>query len=111
MDFGKKIQMLRKSQGLSQESLAAILNINRNNLSRIENGKSEPTLSIIRNMVNYFKVDVASLMDIEGNSMDVEEKIKLISEECKYLLDNDLNFIIRMISVMREEYVKKDYYF
>ena len=109
MDFGKKIQMLRKSQGLSQESLATILNINRNNLSRIENGKSEPTLSIIRNMVNYFKVDVASLMDIEGNSMDVEEKIKLISEECKYLLDNDLNFIIRMISVMREEYVKKDY--
>ena len=75
MDFGKKIQMLRKSQGLSQESLAAILNINRNNLSRIENGKSEPTLSVIRNMVNYFKVDVASLMDIEVNSLDTKEKI------------------------------------
>ena len=109
MDFGKKIQMLRKSQGLSQESLAAILNINRNNLSRIENAKSEPTLSVIRNMVNYFKVDVASLMDIEGNSLDTKEKIKLISEECNYLLDNDLNFIIRMISIMRKEYVKKDY--
>ena len=109
MDLGSKIKNIRYNHNISQEELAKVLEINRNYLSRIETGKSEPTLSIIRNMVNYFKVDVASLMDIEGNSMDVEEKIKLISEECKYLLDNDLNFIIRMISVMREEYVKKDY--
>ena len=43
MDFGSKIQMLRKNQGMSQETLAAILKINRNNLSRIETGKSEPS--------------------------------------------------------------------
>ena len=109
MDFGRKIQMLRKSQGISQENLAAILKINRNNLSRIETGKSEPTLSIIKNIVNYFNVDVASLMDLNGNSIDTKDKIKKISEECNYLLDNDLDFIIRLISVMREEYVKKDF--
>ena len=109
MEFGKKIQMLRKSQGMSQESLASILKINRNNLSRIENGKSEPTLSIIKNVVNYFKVDAVSLMDLDGNSMDTKDKIKQINEDCNYLLDNDLDFIIRLISVMREEYVKKDY--
>ena len=109
MEFGKKIQMLRKSQGISQETLATILKINRNNLSRIETGKSEPTLSIIKNIVTYFNIDVASLMDLKENPMDVEDKIKMISEECKYLLDNDLDFIIRLISVMREEYVKKDF--
>lgn len=108
MDFGSKIQMLRKSKGISQENLATILKINRNNLSRIETGKSEPTLSIIKNIVDYFKVDVASLMDIKSNTLDTKEKIKKISEECNYLLDNDLDMIIRIISVMREEYVKKD---
>ena len=41
MEFGKKIQMLRKSQGISQETLAAILKINRNNLSRIEYGDEQ----------------------------------------------------------------------
>lgn len=108
MDFGSKIQMLRKSKGISQETLAAILKINRNNLSRIETGKSEPTLSIIKNIVDYFNVDVASLMDIKNNTLNTKDKIKKINEECSYLLDNDLDLILRIISVMREEYVKKD---
>ena len=109
MDFGSKIQMLRKSQGISQENLATILKINRNNLSRIETGKSEPTLSIIKDIVKYFNVDVVSLMDLKDKSINTKEKIKMISDGCNYLLDNDLDFIIRLISVMREEYVKKDY--
>ena len=109
MDFGSKIQMLRKSKGISQETLAAILKINRNNLSRIETGKSEPTLSIIKNIVDYFNVDVASLMDIKNNNLNTKDKIKKINEECSYLLDNDLDLILRIISVMREEYVKKDF--
>ncbi len=109
MDFGSKVQMLRKSQGISQENLAAILKINRNNLSRIETGKSEPTLSVIKNIVNYFNIDVVSLMDLQNSTLDTKEKIKIISKECNYLLDNDLDFIMRLISVMREEYVKKDF--
>ena len=106
MEFGKKIQMLRKSQGISQETLAAILKINRNNLSRIETGKSEPTLSIIKGIVNYFKIDVASLMDLKGNPMDTKDKIKKISEECNYLLDNDLDFINGDIDDFISEYTE-----
>ena len=108
MDFGKKVQMLRKNHNISQENLATLLKINRNYLSRIETGKSEPTLSIIKRLANFFKVDVASLMDMNNSSSSNSEKIKIIEEECKHLLSNDLDFIIRMISVMREEYVKKD---
>lgn len=106
MNFGSKIQMLRKNQELSQEKLAIILKINRNYLSRIETGKSEPTLSIICDAAKYFKVDVASLMDFTVESRSTDEKIKKISEDCQYLMDEDLDFLIRVISVMREEYVK-----
>ena len=109
MDFGTKVQMLRKKHGLSQETLANILNINRNNLSRIETGKSEPNLSIIRDIAKYFNVDVASLVGVSKDDISSKDKIKLISDNCNYLLDNDLDFIMRLISVMREEYVKKDF--
>lgn len=108
MDFGKKVQMLRKNHNISQENLAVLLKINRNYLSRIETGKSEPTLSIIRDIALFFKVDVASLMNIRTDSNSNEEKIKKINDSCHYLLDSDLDFIIRMISVMRQEYVKKE---
>ena len=108
MDFGQKVQMLRKNHNISQENLATLLKINRNYLSRIETGKSEPTLSIIKRLADFFKVDVASLMDMNNSNSSNDEKIKIINEECKHLLSNDLDFLIRMISVMREEYVKKD---
>lgn len=108
MEFGSKVQALRRNHNISQESLAGILKINRNYLSRIETGKSEPTLSVIRDIAKYFEVDVATLMDMDTNSLNSEEKIKKISNGCRYLLDDDLNFLIRVISVMREEYVKRE---
>ena len=108
MEFGEKIQMLRKSHGISQEALANILNINRNNLSRIETGKSEPNLSIIRDIAKYFNVDVASIVGISKDDISSKDKIKLISDNCNYLLDNDLDFLLRLTSTMREEFVKKE---
>ena len=108
MDFGSKVQMLRKNHGISQERLAEILNINRNYLSRIETGKSDPSLAVLRNIASYFKVDITTLMDIQSNGSNSKEKIDKIIEGCQYLLDCDLEFLIRAISVMREEYVKKD---
>ena len=107
MEFGDKVKLLRKKHDLSQESLATILKINRNCLSRIETGKSEPSLSIIRDIAEYFKVDVASLMDIQSKKIDTKDKIKMIVDGCQYLMDDDLDFLIRVISVMREEYVKQ----
>ena len=108
MEFGNKVQILRKNHNISQETLANIIKINRNHLSRIETGKSEPTLSIIRDIANYFKVDVASLMDMDENKMNTKDKIEAIDEGCHHLIDNDLDTILRLISVMREEYVKKE---
>ena len=108
MEFGNKVQILRKNHNISQETLASILNINRNHLSRIETGKSEPTLSIIKDIANYFKIDVASLMDMDDKKMNTKEKIDAIDEGCRHLIDNDLDTLLRLISVMREEYVKKE---
>lgn len=109
MEFGTKVQTLRKSHNLSQENLAAILKINRNYLSRIETGKSEPTLSVIRDIAEYFQVDVATLMDIQVSRTSSLEKIQEITDGCHYLLDDDLDFIIRVISIMRKEYVKQNF--
>lgn len=110
MDFGKKVQTLRKNHNISQENLAILLKINRNYLSRIETGKSEPTLSIIRDIATFFNVDVATLMDMNSsNDLDTNDKIKIITEECSHLMNDDLDLLIRLISVMREEYVKKNF--
>ena len=106
MKLGEKIKLIRKSKGISQEELASTLKINRNFLSRIETGKSEPTASILKNIAKLFNIDLNSLLDVKNISTDSDDKIKYITENCKNLNEKDIDFIIRIISVMKEEYVK-----
>lgn len=106
MKLGEKIKLLRKGKKISQEELANMLKINRNYLSRIETGKSEPTSSVLKNIAKIFNIDLNSLLDINNNDIENTDKIKYIVENCKYLNDADLDFIVRIISIMREEYVK-----
>ena len=105
MKLGEKIKQLRKSKGISQEELASMLKINRNYLSRIETGKSEPTSSILKNIAEIFSIDLNSLLDITDEDKNTD-KIKYIVDNCRYLHDKDLDFIVRIMSIMREEYVK-----
>lgn len=108
MTLGEKIKYLRKNQNMSQEALATTLNINRNYLSRIETDKSEPTASIIKKISNLFGISVNSLLEMEIEGPIYEEKIKYVIDNCKLLLENDLDFLVRVISIMKEEYVKKN---
>ena len=105
MKLGEKIKQLRKGKAISQEGLASMLKINRNYLSRIETGKSEPTSSILKHIAEIFSVDLNSLLDITAEDKNTD-KVKYIVENCKYLHDKDLDFIVRIMSIMREEYVK-----
>lgn len=106
MKLGDKIKLLRKSKGISQEALAALLKVNRNYLSRVETGKSEPTATILKQIAEIFNIDLNSLLEINTNNQDNGEKIKYIINSCKYLHEKDLDFIVRIITVMKEEYVK-----
>lgn len=108
MNIGEKIKYLRKNQNMSQEALANHLKINRNYLSRIETDKSEPTASIIKTISNLFGISVSSLLEMEASGPIYEEKVKYVTENCKLLLESDLDFLVRIISIMKEEYVKKN---
>ena len=76
MKLGEKIKLIRKSKGISQEELASTLKINRNFLSRIETGKSEPTASILKNIAKLFNIDLNSLLDVKNIPTDSDDKIK-----------------------------------
>ena len=105
MDLGIKIKNLREIEKISQEQLAKTLKINRNYLSRIETGKSDPSLAVLRNIASYFKVDITTLMDIQSNGSNSKEKIDKIIEGCQYLLDSDLDFLIRAKKNQDDDYL------
>ena len=56
MTLGEKLQMLRRSRGLSQEQLAEALEVSRQAVSKWENDDSAPDLDRLRAICTYFGV-------------------------------------------------------
>ncbi len=56
MTLGEKLQLLRKSRGLSQEQFAEVLEVSRQAVSKWECGDSAPDLDKLRAIYTYFGV-------------------------------------------------------
>ena len=61
MTLGEKLKMLRASRGLSQEQLAAELNVSRQAVSKWECGDAAPDLDKLRAICTYFAVTHCTL--------------------------------------------------
>lgn len=60
---GKRIQELRKAQGLSQDQIAERADISPNYLSRIERGKENPTLDMLIKLAHALDVEMWEMFD------------------------------------------------
>lgn len=62
--IGDRLWDLRKDAGLTQDELAAILNINKHSISSYERDRSEPSDNIKIAIANYFGVSVDYLLGV-----------------------------------------------
>ena len=61
----KGLRIVRKEKKLNQLKVAMDLNISREALSYYENGKREPSLSMLNRMSEYFNVSIDFLINGE----------------------------------------------
>lgn len=59
--IGKKIKEIRESKGISQQVLAAKCNFEKSNMSRLEAGKVNSTISTLQKVSNALEVDIVEL--------------------------------------------------
>ena len=92
--LGARIKEMRKLRGLSQEKLAEMINIDPKHLSRIEVGRSFPSMDTLDKIAKALRVDLKDLFEFShhgktsnemrreiGNLLketDKEEKMRLI---------------------------------
>lgn len=60
---GHRIQRLRELKGLSQQDLAAKCNFEKSNMSRLEAGRVNPTLSTIDKVAKALEIPVMELFN------------------------------------------------
>ena len=70
--FSDKLQSLRKNVGISQEKLAAVLNVSRQAVQKWETGVSMPDIDNLKALSNFFNVTVDHMLFGEENR-SVEE--------------------------------------
>jgi transcriptional regulator with XRE-family HTH domain len=61
INVGQQIQKLRESKGLSQQDLAAKCNFEKSNMSRLESGRVNPTLSTLEKVAKALDVSLVEL--------------------------------------------------
>ncbi|TXG84330.1 MAG: XRE family transcriptional regulator [Spirochaetes bacterium] len=60
---GIQIQKIRELKGLSQQDLAAKCNFEKSNMSRLEAGKVNPTLSTLEKVATALEINIIELFN------------------------------------------------
>lgn len=63
-DFSRRLQMLRRRKGKTQQIVGDSCGVSKSAISAYENGESEPTASILKNMAIYFAVSSDYLLGL-----------------------------------------------
>ena len=65
MEFGEKLQALRKHRGLTQEELAEALFVSRTAVSKWESGRGYPSIDSLKELSHFFSVSIDDLLSGE----------------------------------------------
>ena len=62
--IGNRIRELRESKGISQQNLAAVCDFEKANMSRIEAGRTNPTISTLYKISQALETTISDLVDV-----------------------------------------------
>jgi transcriptional regulator with XRE-family HTH domain len=99
--LGARIRELRKIQGMAQEQLAETLGIEQQYMSRIELGKSYPSLDRLMRIAEVLKAPLPSLFDFahhEPEAVSPEQMLK----NMEGVEEKDRQLLYRMVEWMKE---------
>ena len=87
MEFGKNLQELRKSRGLTQEELAEALFVSRTAVSKWESGRGYPSIDSLKEISKFFSVTIDDLLSGERLIYIAEKENKSnVRKICRLLL-------------------------
>lgn len=81
-DLGKKLKLLRKRRNIRQEDLAEFLNLSKSQISNLESGRRNLSLSQLEKLCDYFKIDISYFLmeETTDSCLELIEKAKVLFE-------------------------------
>ena len=79
LTLGKRIAMLRRQKGLKQDTLAEVLGVSPQAVSKWENDQTCPDISLLPKLAELLEVSVDELLS--GKKMELEQTAKVLPPE------------------------------
>ena len=99
--LGARIRELRKASGMAQEHLAEVLGIEQQYMSRIELGKSYPSLDRLMRIAEVLKVPLPSLFDFAHHDPEAVLPERML-KNMEGVDDSDRQLLYRITEWMKE---------
>jgi len=98
--LGKRIKELRRVQGISQQHLAELANIDQRSLSHIECGDTFPSKALL-DIATALNIELKDLFDFEHLEMNPQSMAEYIKSNVDYLPQEYLAAVYRMVKSLR----------
>lgn len=99
--LGKRIKELRLSKGLKQSKVADLLDMERSNFTRIENGKQAPSDKNLEKIAAILGVSLKDLFDFE-HLKSKDELFNSITELLNDFTEKELQYCYKMLLNLRQ---------
>lgn len=99
--LGLRIRELRRRAGLTQEQLAELLGIDQKHMSRIELGKSYPSLDRLERIANAVNIPLPGLFKF-GHWNSESDIRKQVAEMVAQIGEKDLKRVYRILEAFLE---------
>lgn len=100
MEFGEKLQMLRKARGWSQEELAQQINVSRQALSKWESGTSIADTENVIALSRLFGVSTDYLLLRESEAASAPAAVSAPAKESKWPVPRIVWLVILLVAVV-----------
>jgi transcriptional regulator with XRE-family HTH domain len=98
--LGARIKELRRLRELSQEKLAEMINIDPKHLSRIEVGRSFPSMDTLAGMAKSLRVELKDFFEFTHQKKSSQEITKDISKLLKEADGEKLRLVLRVVRAL-----------
>ena len=101
INIGNKIRELRKKKGITQETLASVLSVSPQAVSKWESGLTYPDMEMIPVIAGYFEVSMDILFDYDVREMKAKIQ-KIIDDAWAYFFDDTQRYIETIKGALQE---------
>ncbi|WP_275579798.1 helix-turn-helix domain-containing protein [Bacillus velezensis] len=94
--IGSTVKKLREERGMTQRDVSEMMGIDHSYLSKIERGVQNPSLNTIRRLSEFFGVEISLSSNVILDDDDlIAEKIKLLDDDSKKIIENLVDLLIQ----------------